>query len=169
MEKDGKKILYIKTSLVILVSKILLFFLAEYPFINYYVISRPRQEADAFLRAAQVRAADALNPARVLGGAGHGAAAADPAFFSPTAGGGLYRCEQHQLELFEEVAAIARPPVEPATRRPTTDATGYVVCVYKVFRGDDGEKFERNWLYWTGKLGHNMKFYYNYLPAIVMV
>jgi len=115
------------------------------------VISRPREEANAFLRTAQVRAADALNPARVLGGQG-ASGATDPTFFPPSpATGGLFRCEQHQLELFEEVAAIARPPVEPATRRPTTDATGYVVCVYKVFRGDDGEKFERNWLYWTGE------------------
>ena len=32
-----------------------------------------------------------------------------------------------------------------------TDLTGYIVCLYRVFKGDDGEKFERNWLYWTGK------------------
>jgi len=110
------------------------------------VISRPRTEVDDFLRSTQARAADALNPARVLGPSGN------DSFYSGASGGaGFYRCPQHQLELFEEVASIARPPVEPSTRKPTTDATGYVVCVYKVFRGDDGEKFERNWLYWTGE------------------
>jgi len=36
------------------------------------------------------------------------------------------------------------------SKRPVGDLTGYIVCVYRVFKGDDGEKFERNWLYWTG-------------------
>ena len=49
-----------------------------------------------------------------------------------------------------QVATIARPPVDPAQKRPTTDYTGYIICIYQVFKGDDGEKFERNWLYWTG-------------------
>ena len=50
-----------------------------------------------------------------------------------------------------QVATIARPPVDPAHKRPTTDYTGYIICIYQVFKGDDGEKFERNWLYWTGE------------------
>ena len=73
-----------------------------------------------------------------------------------------------------QVATIARPPVDPAHKRPSTDYTGYIICIYQVrilaadwrisccvfsiltpdwlqvFKGDDGEKFERNWLYWTG-------------------
>ena len=49
----------------------------------------------------------------------------------------------------------ARPPVDTSSKRPSTDTTGYILCVYKVFKGDDGEKFERNWLYWTGE---NIKF-----------
>ena len=48
------------------------------------------------------------------------------------------------------MATIARPPVDPAHKRPSTDYTGYIICIYQVFKGDDGEKFERNWLYWTG-------------------
>ena len=55
----------------------------------------------------------------------------------------------HQKYLFK-VATIARPPVDPAHKRPSTDYTGYIICIYQVFKGDDGEKFERNWLYWTG-------------------
>ena len=39
-------------------------------------------------------------------------------------------------------------------KRPTTDYTGYIICIYQVFKGDDGEKFERNWLYWTGNNRH---------------
>ena len=49
------------------------------------------------------------------------------------------------------MATIARPPVDPAHKRPSTDYTGYIICIYQVFKGDDGEKFERNWLYWTGE------------------
>ena len=67
------------------------------------------------------------------------------------------------VDLFEEMATIARPPLAVpsppdgggssagGSKRPLTDETGYIVCLYKVFRGDDGEKFERNWLFWTGK------------------
>ena len=67
------------------------------------------------------------------------------------------------MDLFEEMATIARPPLASASaegggsgsgtgsKRPLTDETGYIVCLYKVFRGDDGEKFERNWLFWTGE------------------
>jgi hypothetical protein len=40
--------------------------------------------------------------------------------------------------------------MDPTNKKPTTDSTGYIICIYQVFKGDDGEKFERNWLYWTG-------------------
>ena len=56
------------------------------------------------------------------------------------------------LKSLLQVATIARPPVDPAHKRPTTDYTGYIICIYQVFKGDDGEKFERNWLYWTGDI-----------------
>jgi hypothetical protein len=56
----------------------------------------------------------------------------------------------HLVDVYEEAATIARPPLQPHCRRPLSNKTGYIVCVYKVFEGDDGEKFERNWLYWTG-------------------
>merc|ERR1719148_529252 len=60
-----------------------------------------------------------------------------------------YTCS-HDFGKYDEVATIARPPIEPISRRPTSSNTGYIVCMYRVFRGDDGQKFERNWLYWTG-------------------
>jgi hypothetical protein len=41
--------------------------------------------------------------------------------------------------------------MDPTNKKPTTDSTGYIICIYQVFKGDDGEKFERNWLYWTGE------------------
>ncbi len=69
--------------------------------------------------------------------------------FCPTKTG--YAC-QHSVDLYDEVATIARPPVEPLSKKPLTDLTGYIICLYRVFKGDDGEKFERNWLYWTGCL-----------------
>ena len=41
--------------------------------------------------------------------------------------------------------------MDPTNKKPTTESTGYIICIYQVFKGDDGEKFERNWLYWTGQ------------------
>lgn len=58
----------------------------------------------------------------------------------------------HTLDLFNEVATIARPPLEPPGVRPPIPSTGYIVSIFKVFEGDDGLKFEQNWLYWTGSL-----------------
>jgi hypothetical protein len=57
----------------------------------------------------------------------------------------------HTLDLFNEVATIARPPLNTSSKRPHSTTTGYIISVYKVFEGDDGEKFEKNWLYWTGR------------------
>jgi len=99
---------------------------SEYPYINYFVIQRPRDEVNEFYREARSSVYDC---------------------FSPTKLG--YRCE-HSIDLYAESATIARPPVDPLSKRPLGDLTGYIVCVYRVFKGDDGEKFERNWLYWTG-------------------
>lgn len=60
----------------------------------------------------------------------------------------------HTLDLFNEVATIARPPLDPSSKRPHSTTTGYIISIYKVFEGDDGEKFEKNWLYWTGTNQH---------------
>lgn len=56
----------------------------------------------------------------------------------------------HTLDIFNEVATIARPPLDPSSKCCHSTTTGYIISVYKVFEGDDGEKFEKNWLYWTG-------------------
>lgn len=99
---------------------------ADYPFINYYVINKPRKEAGDFYQKNKVECHQVLEP-RKLG-----------------------YSVNHSMDLYDEVATIARPPVDPTSKKPTTDSTGYIICIYQVFKGDDGEKFERNWLYWTG-------------------
>lgn len=67
----------------------------------------------------------------------------------------LLRCTTGQtFDMFNEVATIARPPLQPNSKKPKTNTTGYIVTIYKVFEGDDREKFEKNWLYWTGLLLH---------------
>lgn len=66
----------------------------------------------------------------------------------------------HTLDLFNEVATIARPPLDPSSKRPHSTTTGYIISVYKVFEGDDGEKFEKNWLYWTGTVKINITLLY---------
>ncbi|CAB4067016.1 unnamed protein product [Lepeophtheirus salmonis] len=99
---------------------------AEYPYINYYIIQKSRDEILNFYKKTRSRMFDTFNPNK-LG----------------------YTCD-HTFEIFDEVASIARPPVQNQSKKPINDLTGYIVCIYRVFKGDDGEKFERNWLYWTG-------------------
>ena len=57
--------------------------------------------------------------------------------------------------------------MDPLSKRPVGDLTGYIVCVYRVFKGDDGEKFERNWLYWTGKMGSSNSAHSTLLPTLL--
>ena len=80
--------------------------------------------------------------------------------FSPEKTG--YSCG-HTFDKYDEVATIARPPIEPVSRRPNNSNTGYIVCMYRVFKGDDGQKFERNWLYWTGKDHSNVTYVAGFL------
>ena len=101
-------------------------FSAEYPYINYFVIQKNRQESNQFFRSAQHHAYDLFNPTKTG-----------------------YSCN-HTIDLYDESATIARPPVDTSSKKPVSDLTGYIICVYHVLKGDDGEKFERNWLYWTG-------------------
>ncbi|XP_037071076.1 uncharacterized protein LOC119092204 [Pollicipes pollicipes] len=56
---------------------------------------------------------------------------------------------QHTVKLYEEVATIARPPLNDQ-RRPTSDRTGYIISVFRVMEGDDRQNFERDWPSWTG-------------------
>ncbi len=114
-------------------------FTAEYPFINYFVIHQARRECHEIFRQIRSHVFETTTAASELNAA------------VATATGGAHRRIGVTVDLYEETATIARPPVEPLSRKPTTESTGYIVCVYKVFRGDDGEKFERNWLYWTGE------------------
>jgi len=99
---------------------------ADYPYINYYVINKPRQEAGVFYTNNKLVSHDTLAASK------------------------LGYSLNHSMDLYDEVATIARPPVDPSHKQPSTLATGYIICIYQVFKGDDGEKFERNWLYWTG-------------------
>jgi len=101
---------------------------AEFPFISYYVINKGQQDPVDFFRTVRTSALEKF----------------DPKSTRYTA--------HHTLDLFNEVATIARPPLSGNSRRPISNNTGYIISVYKVFEGDDGEKFEKNWLYWTGKL-----------------
>ncbi|XP_013782209.1 uncharacterized protein LOC106466469 [Limulus polyphemus] len=56
---------------------------------------------------------------------------------------------QH-LAVYEEVATIARLPLDMLPKTPTTDRTGYIISAFRVLPGEDREKLEQNWLTWTG-------------------
>ena len=103
---------------------------AEYPFINYGVVNRQQTNAEEWQQTARLSALERFAPETLR-------------YFS-----------DHLVDVYEEAAPIARPPVTPSCRKPQTTNTGYIICVYKVFDGDDGERFERNWLYWTGNNSH---------------
>ncbi|XP_052127716.1 uncharacterized protein LOC113205560 isoform X2 [Frankliniella occidentalis] len=115
---------------------------SEFPYISYYVINSAQTDPKEFfrsLRSASLRKFDPRN---------------------------IRYTANHTLDLFNEVATIARPPFDPgypsAARRPAPATTGYIVSFYKVFEGDDGRRFEKNWLYWTGA-----RMLYRYLPRSV--
>lgn len=111
---------------------------AEFPFISYYIINSVQTNPVIFynnLRSASLKKFD-------------------PRTIRYTAA--------HTLDLYTEVATICRPPINDSSTSLTkinTASTGYIISVYKVFEGDDREKFERNWLYWTGA-----RMIYRYLP-----
>ncbi|XP_048510982.1 uncharacterized protein LOC105685517 isoform X2 [Athalia rosae] len=111
---------------------------AEFPFISYYFINKQTRDPAEFYQEAQCRALQKFDPRE------------------------LKYAASHTLDIFNEVATIARPPLEPPGGRPPLATTGYIVSIFKVFEGDDGLKFERNWLYWTGA-----RMIYRYLPKSV--
>lgn len=108
-------------------TKTTLNFLAEFPFISYYLINKNQTDPREFFYNCRAVSLKKFDPQQTRYTTGH------------------------TFDLFNEVATIARPPLETTTKRPSSAATGYIISVFKVFEGDDGEKFEKNWLYWTGK------------------
>lgn len=100
---------------------------ADFPFITYYLINKQSTDPVDFYNEVQCAALRKFDPRD------------------------LRYAASHTLDLFNEVATIARPPLEPPGGRPPIPSTGYIVSIFKVFEGDDGLKFEQNWLYWTGK------------------
>lgn len=100
---------------------------ADFPFITYYLINKQSTDPIDFYNEVQCAALRKFDPRD------------------------LRYAASHTLDLFNEVATIARPPLEPPGGRPPIPSTGYIVSIFKVFEGDDGLKFEQNWLYWTGK------------------
>lgn len=98
----------------------------DYPYINYGLANRHQTNGEEWQQTARLASLERFEPQNL-------------GYFS-----------DHLVDVYEEAATIARPPMEPSCRRPLSNKTGYIICVYKVFEGDDGEKFERNWLYWTG-------------------
>lgn len=113
----------------------LLLLSAEFPFITYYVINTSQTNPVVFYNNLRTVSLTKFDPRATRYSAAH------------------------TLDLYTEVASICRPPVHEigmSFQKSHTPSTGYMVSVYKVFEGDDREKFERNWLYWTGKI-HNFK------------
>ncbi|KAM7344027.1 uncharacterized protein ACRADG_010870 isoform 4-T5 [Cochliomyia hominivorax] len=114
---------------------------SEFPFIAYYVINTTQTDPAHFYTGIRVSSLSKFEPKN------------------------LKYTAAHTLDLYSEVAAICRPPLQLAPnesgsfKKSQTPATGYIISVFKVFEGDDGERFEKNWLYWTGA-----RMLYRYLP-----
>ncbi|XP_053966369.1 uncharacterized protein LOC128868373 isoform X6 [Anastrepha ludens] len=114
---------------------------ADFPFISYYLINTTQTDPSHFYSGIRVSSLSKFEPKA------------------------LKYTAAHTLDLYSEVAAICRPPLVLAPnesggfKKTQTPATGYIISVFKVFEGDDGERFEKNWLYWTGA-----RMLYRYLP-----
>ncbi|XP_001360353.3 uncharacterized protein [Drosophila pseudoobscura] len=114
---------------------------SEFPFISYYLINTLQTDPSNFYASLRVSSLSKFEPKA------------------------LKYTAAHTLDLYSEVASIYRPPlVLPSNeagsfKKSQTAATGYIITVFKVFEGDDGERFEKNWLYWTGA-----RMLYRYLP-----
>ncbi|XP_022229486.2 uncharacterized protein LOC111078872 isoform X1 [Drosophila obscura] len=114
---------------------------SEFPFISYYLINTMQTDPSSFYASLRVSSLSKFEPKA------------------------LKYTAAHTLDLYSEVASICRPPlVLPSNeagsfKKSQTAATGYIITVFKVFEGDDGERFEKNWLYWTGA-----RMLYRYLP-----
>ncbi|XP_033251153.1 uncharacterized protein LOC117190206 isoform X3 [Drosophila miranda] len=114
---------------------------SEFPFISYYLINTLQTDPSSFYASLRVSSLSKFEPKA------------------------LKYTAAHTLDLYSEVASIYRPPlVLPSNeagsfKKSQTEATGYIITVFKVFEGDDGERFEKNWLYWTGA-----RMLYRYLP-----
>ncbi|KAL9912751.1 uncharacterized protein LOC119635693 isoform X3 [Glossina fuscipes] len=114
---------------------------SEFPFIAYYAINTTQTDPSSFYSGIRVSSLSKFEPKN------------------------LKYTAAHTLDLYSEVAAICRPPLVlgPSDvggfKKTQTPATGYIISVFKVFEGDDGERFEKNWLYWTGA-----RMLYRYLP-----
>ncbi|XP_035709003.1 uncharacterized protein LOC110850911 isoform X2 [Folsomia candida] len=112
---------------------------SDFPLMALYVVPKLRTDATDFLETARKNALDVFDP--------------------PTIG----HCGDNFFHLCREVATIARPPTEHNGGKKTkANATGYIVSIFRVFDGDDREKLERNWLYWTGA-----RTLYRHLPKSV--
>jgi hypothetical protein len=66
--------------------------------------------------------------------------------------------KHHFVDFFEEVALITRPPVSIDNDRKIVmdNLKGFIVSIFRVMPGQDGEKFERHWLQWTGQFIYYM-------------
>ncbi|KAJ6646663.1 hypothetical protein Bhyg_01876 [Pseudolycoriella hygida] len=117
---------------------------AEFPFIAYYVINTTQTDPTNFYSGIRSSSLSKFEPKR------------------------LRYTAAHTLDLYSEVAAIVRPPLVfsqndmGSFRKGQTPSTAYIISIFKVFEGDDGERFEKNWLYWTGA-----RMLYRYLPRSV--
>ncbi|CAF4850433.1 unnamed protein product [Pieris macdunnoughi] len=114
---------------------------SEFPFISYYVINTTQTDPLLFYNNMRCASLTKFDPKTIRYSAAH------------------------TLDLYSEVAMICRPPFNDLAGGPKkshTPTTGFIISVYKVFEGDDGERFERNWLYWTGA-----RMIYRHLPHSV--
>ncbi|XP_012545264.2 uncharacterized protein LOC101745759 isoform X1 [Bombyx mori] len=114
---------------------------AEFPFIAYYVINTTQTDPLLFYNNMRSASLTKFDPKTIRYSAAH------------------------TLDLYSEVAMICRPPftdLAGGPKKSQTSTTGFIISVYKVFEGDDGERFERNWLYWTGA-----RMLYRHLPNTV--
>ncbi|GAB6027550.1 hypothetical protein CHUAL_001794 [Chamberlinius hualienensis] len=105
---------------------------ANYPFIVYLVVNSTQTTPCAFLHSYNTIIMDELSPEKL----------------------GITETMEmpglNYISGYEEVATIARPPIDIHPKVPSNPKAGFLITIFKVFPGDDREKLERSWLLWTG-------------------
>ncbi|CAL8109833.1 unnamed protein product [Orchesella dallaii] len=111
---------------------------SDFPMMALYTVQKMRIDVNDFVENCRKNALDMFEPSNI----GY--------------------CGDHFFHMCREVATIARPPIDTPAKKGNSSGTGYIVSIFRVFEGDDREKLERNWLYWTGA-----RTLYRHLPKSV--
>ncbi|EDW31702.1 GL10817 [Drosophila persimilis] len=139
---------------------------SEFPFISYYLINTLQTDPSNFYASLRVSSLSKFEPKALKYTAAHTldlysevASIYRPPLVLPSNEAGSFKKSQtaatgYIITVFKAGGWGRRP-----RSNNSTDFMKNSILIPQVFEGDDGERFEKNWLYWTGA-----RMLYRYLP-----